>query len=126
MATVREGNKGVLLVVDVQVGVMREAWDAARIIKNLKRPVERARAQNVPVIWVQHADRDLAWENPNWLWVPELTPAEGETLIHRQFNSSFEQATPVSLRPGPRFVGTVRRRTWCVPSLRLAAPHAAG
>ena len=32
MATVREGNKGVLLVVDVQVGVMDESWDAARIV----------------------------------------------------------------------------------------------
>jgi len=91
MATVREGNKGVLLVVDVQVGVMREAWDAARIIKNLSRAVERARAQNVPVIWVQHADRDLAYGSPEWQWVPEVRPAAGETLIHKQFNSSFEQ-----------------------------------
>ncbi len=32
MATVREGSKGVLLVVDVQVGVMKDAWDAPRII----------------------------------------------------------------------------------------------
>jgi len=91
MATVREGNKGVLLVVDVQVGVMREAWDAARIIRNLSRAVERARAQNVPVIWVQHAGRDLAYGSPEWQWVPEVTPAEGETLVHKQFNSSFEQ-----------------------------------
>jgi hypothetical protein len=37
MATVREGNKGVLLVVDVQVGVMSESWDAPRVIKNLIR-----------------------------------------------------------------------------------------
>jgi hypothetical protein len=29
MATVREGNKDVLLVVDVQVGVMNEVWDGA-------------------------------------------------------------------------------------------------
>jgi nicotinamidase-related amidase len=93
MATVREGNKGVLLIVDVQVGVMREAWDAARIIRNLSRAVERARAQNVPVIWVQHADRDLVYGSPEWQWVPEVTPAEGETLIHKQFNSSFEQTS---------------------------------
>ena len=30
MATVREGNQGVLLIVDAQVGVMSEAWDAPR------------------------------------------------------------------------------------------------
>ena len=28
MATVRGGNKGVLIVVDVQVGVVGEAWEA--------------------------------------------------------------------------------------------------
>jgi hypothetical protein len=37
MATVREGNKAVLLVVDVQVGVMNEAWDAPRVIKNVSK-----------------------------------------------------------------------------------------
>lgn len=91
MATVRNGNKGVLLVVDVQVGVMSEAWDAARIIKNVARAVDRARAQRVPVIWVQHADTDLAHGSAEWQWVPELTPGEGEPLIDKRFNSSFEQ-----------------------------------
>ncbi len=94
MATVREGNQGVLLVVDVQVGVMSEAWDAPRIIKNVVRAVERARAQSVPVIWVQHSDEELVYGSPEWQWVPELVPAEGEPLIHKRFNSSFEQ-TPL-------------------------------
>ena len=48
MSTVREGNRPVLVVVDVQVGVLREAWDAARVIANVARAVERARAQDVP------------------------------------------------------------------------------
>jgi len=91
MATVREGSKGVLLVVDVQVGVMNDAWDAPRIIENVSRTVERARAQRVPVIWVQHADKDLPHGSPAWQWVPELTPAANEPLIHKHFNSSFEQ-----------------------------------
>jgi nicotinamidase-related amidase len=90
MATIRKGNKGVLLVVDVQVGVMSEAWDAPRIIKNVSRAVERARAQGVPVIWVQHSSSDLPHGSPQWQWVPELAPARSEPLIHKQFNSSFE------------------------------------
>ena len=76
MATVREGNKGVLLVVDVQVGVMSDAWDAPRVIKNVSRAVERARAQRVPVMWVQHADEDLVYGSPEWQWVPELRSAK--------------------------------------------------
>ena len=91
MATVRKGNQGVLLVVDVQVGVVADAWDAPRIVKNVARAVERARAQGVPVVWVQHADENLAYASLQWQWVPELVPAPGEPLIHKQFNSSFEQ-----------------------------------
>jgi nicotinamidase-related amidase len=91
VATVREGNKGVLLIVDVQVGVMSEAWDAPRIVKNVACAVERARVQGVPVIWVQQSDEELAYASPQWQWVPELVPEQGEPLIHKRFNSSFEE-----------------------------------
>ena len=91
MATVREGNKSILLVVDVQVGVMNNAWESPRIVKNVARAVERARAHGVPVLWVQHSDNELTYGSPEWNWVPELAPAEGEPLIHKRFNSAFEQ-----------------------------------
>ena len=91
MATVRGGNKAVLLVVDVQNGVMREAWEASRVVANIARAVERARGQGVPVIWVQHSDDELPHGSAEWQWVPELVPANGETLIHKRFNSSFEE-----------------------------------
>ena len=93
MATVRAGNKAVLLVVDVQAGVMSHSWDASRIVGNVSRAVDRARAQGIPVIWVQHADEDLRYGTPEWKWVPELVPAQGETLIHKHFNSSFEDTS---------------------------------
>jgi nicotinamidase-related amidase len=93
MATVRPGNQPVLLVVDVQVGVMNESWDAPRVVLNVARAVERARAQGVLVLWVQHADEQLRRDSPEWQWVPELVRARDEPLIHKQFNSSFEQTT---------------------------------
>lgn len=93
MASIREGNRGALMVVDVQAGVMRNAWDAPRVVKNVSRAVERARAQGVPVIWVQHSDNDLRHGSPEWQWVPELVPAAGEARIHKHFNSSFEETT---------------------------------
>ena len=91
MATIREGHKAVLLVVDVQVGVMQDAWDAPRVVKNVSRVVERARAASVPVLWVQHSDKELAYGSQAWQWVPELVPADDEPRIHKQFNSSFER-----------------------------------
>ena len=90
MATVRGGNQGVLVVVDVQVGVLRDAWDAERIVGNVARTVERARASGTPVLWVQHADDELTHGSPEWQWVPELVPAEGDVRIYKNFNSSFE------------------------------------
>ncbi|MBP7079730.1 MAG: isochorismatase family protein [Rhodocyclaceae bacterium] len=90
MATVREGSKGVLLVVDVQVDVVKAAWENQRVVGNVARAVERARDQKVPVIWVQHSDEDLPRGSAQWQWAPPLAPADGEVLIHKHFNSSFE------------------------------------
>lgn len=91
MAKIREGNNGVLMIVDVQVGVMKEAWDAPRVIRNVVLAAERARARGVPVIWVQHSDPNLVRESTEWQWVPELVPAEGESMVHKRFNSAFEE-----------------------------------
>ena len=90
MATVRAGKKKVLVVVDVQVGVMKEAWETPRVIGNIARSVESARAHDVPVIWVQHADEELVRESPEWQWVPELVPAPGERRVYKNYNSAFE------------------------------------
>lgn len=89
-----KGNQAVLIVVDVQVGVMQNLWDTPRIIQNIQTAVEKARAQHIPVIWVQHEEDGLDFNTPDWQIVPELVPAEGETRIYKKFNSSFEQ-TPL-------------------------------
>ena len=124
MATVRKGNKGVLLVVDVQVGVMSEAWEAARIIDNVSRAVDRARSQGVPVIWVQHSDNDLPYGSPQWQWVPELVPAKGEPLIHKSFNSSFEQTALEEelARLGATHIALAGAATnWCIRATAYGA-----
>jgi nicotinamidase-related amidase len=124
MATVREGNKGVLLVVDVQVGVMREAWDSPRIIENVSRAVERARARSVPVMWVQHADEDLVYGSAEWEWVPQLEPAEGEPLIHKRFNSSFEQTAleeELAKRGATHIALAGAATNWCIRATAYGA-----
>jgi nicotinamidase-related amidase len=124
MATVREGNKGVLLVVDVQVGVMRDSWDAARVIEKVSRLVDRARAEGVPVIWVQHADTELVRGSPEWRWVPELAPAAGEPLIHKRFNSSFEQTTlddELAKLGATHIVLAGAQTNWCIRATAHAA-----
>lgn len=124
MATVREGSVPVLLVVDVQNGVMRDAWDASCVIKNVSRVVERARIQSVPVVWVQHSDEDLPHGSQEWQWVPELVPARGEQLLHKHFNSSFEQT---SLEQDLAALGATHlmlagaATNWCIRATAYAA-----
>jgi len=90
MATVRSGNQAVLLIVDVQEGVMRDAWEGQRIIQNIQTALEKARSQAIPVIWVQHADDELVFGSPDWQIATGLAPAAGEEKIFKKFNSAFE------------------------------------
>ena len=124
MATVREGNKSVLVIVDMQVGVVNEAWDAPRVVKNVARTVERARDQGVPVIWVQHSSDELPHGSAPWQWVPELLPAAKETLIHKQFESSFEQTKLEDelARLGATHITLAGAMTnWCIRATAYAA-----
>lgn len=124
MATVREGDKAVLLVVDVQVGVVNTAWNAPQVIQNIVIAVEKARSQGVPVIWVQHADDELVYGSPEWQLAPELVPSEGETRIYKQFNSSFEQ-TPLEetlARFGATHIVLAGAATnWCIRATAYGA-----
>lgn len=124
MATIRDGSKGILLIVDVQNGVMGDAWDAPRVIRNVARTVERARDQAVPVIWVQHASDELPHGSPQWQWVPELKPAANEALIHKQFESSFEQTKLEEelTRLGATHITLAGAMTnWCIRATAYAA-----
>ena len=90
MATVRAGQGTVLMVVDVQVGVVSGKFDGPRVIATIGNLVERARARGTPVVWVQHDDDELVRDTAAWQWVPELQPASGELRIHKHYNSGFE------------------------------------
>ena len=124
MATVRNGNKSVLLVVDFQVGVVAGAWDASRIGANVARAVARARAQDVPVIWVQHEHDEMPRGSPQWQFAPELSPADGEFRVCKRYNSAFEE-TPLEAelaRLGASHIVLAGAMTnWCIRSAAYAA-----
>ncbi len=125
MATVREGYKKVLLVVDTQVGVLQNLWKAPQIIKNISIAVEKARHHNIPVIWVQHINSKLIQDNPEWQIVPELVPLEGEeTRINKKFNSSFEQTSleeTLAQLGATHIVLAGAATNWCIRATAYAA-----
>jgi hypothetical protein len=124
MATVRAGNQSVLLVVDVQVGVMREAWEADRILSNVSRAVARARLAGAPVIWIQHADAELVDGSPDWQWATEVKPEPAEPVIAKRFNSAFEQTTletTLAKLGAAKIVLAGAATNWCIRATAYAA-----
>ncbi len=124
MATIREGNQAVLLVVDVQVMVMRSVWEAPRIIKNINLAVEKAREQGAPVIWVQQTDEELVYGSPEWQLPPELSPREGETRLRKKYNSAFEQTlleTILSQLGATHVVLAGAATNWCIRATAYGA-----
>jgi nicotinamidase-related amidase len=108
-----------LLVVDVQNGVVDGSYRRDEVVANIKRLVDKARAERVPVVWVQHADDELVPGTPPWEYVPELTPAETEPLVHKRYGDSFEdtvlERVLAGLRVG-RLVVTGAQTDACVRS----------
>lgn len=90
MTSLPERPNTALMVIDMQRGVLADAYEVDRVIANIKTLVERARGEGVPVIWVQHADDELAEGSESWQYVDELQRLEGEPIVHKRFGDSFE------------------------------------
>lgn len=82
-----------LLVVDVQIDVIVNALDRDRVIANINTLIDTARAQKVPVIWVQHAGDNLVRGSDGWQYVGELQRLESEPLVHKMYGDSFEDTS---------------------------------
>jgi nicotinamidase-related amidase len=91
MSTLGNRPRTALLVVDVQNGVVGgEAHDRDAVVARIAGLVDRARREQVPVVWVQHADDDMVVGNEPWQIVPELDPAADEPHIEKIFGDAFE------------------------------------
>lgn len=90
MTTLADRPNTALLVVDVQNGVVAEAHERDTVVANVGSLVERARQEQVPVVWVQHSDEGLTRGSEEWRIVPELRPGEDEPLVEKNYGDSFE------------------------------------
>ncbi|WP_037671361.1 cysteine hydrolase family protein [Streptomyces griseus] len=90
MATLPDRQNTALLVIDVQKGVLAGAPRRDEVIANIGTLIASARAQDVPVIWVQHSDGELVRGSEDWQYVEELVRLESEPLVHKTWFDSFE------------------------------------
>ena len=93
MTTLENRPKTALLVVDVQNGNTTGAVNRDAVVSNVASLVEKARREEVPVVWVQHADDNLPRGSDEWRIVDELQPDESEPLVEKNYGDSFESTT---------------------------------
>src|SRR5215207_3846959 len=93
MTTLRNRPNTALLVVDVQNGVVGGAHERDAVVANIDTLVGKARRAQVPVVWVQHSDEQLARDSDDWRIVPELAPDDAEPLVEKHYGDSFEDTT---------------------------------
>ncbi len=90
MTTLSHRPNTALLVIDVQNGVVAGGHERERVVGNIGALVEQARAEQVPVVWVQHCDEGLEQGSDDWRIVDELSPGAGEPVVHKHYGDSFE------------------------------------
>ncbi len=93
MTTLQNRPNTALLVIDVQNGVVAGNHERDAVVANIAGLVEKARQEDVPVVWIQHSDDGLARGSGDWQIVPELKPGEGEPLVEKNYGDSFEDTT---------------------------------
>jgi len=93
MTTLQNRPNTAVIVIDVQNGVVADAYERDTVVANIGAVVEGARAADVPVVWVQHSSEHLPEGSEQWKIVPELSPDEREPLVPKRYPDSFEETS---------------------------------
>ena len=91
MTTLTERPNTALVVIDVQNDIMAGTHNRDRVIANIADLVEKARAEDVPVVWVQHSGDGMPKGSDGWRYVPELKQDESEPVVRKRYADSFEE-----------------------------------
>lgn len=90
MTTLENRPGTALLVIDVQNDVVARAYQRDEVVATIAELVERARAADVPIVWVQDEDEGRTKGSQEWEIVPELRPADSEPRVGKRYGDSFE------------------------------------
>src|SRR5258708_29226428 len=83
-----------LVIIDTQVGLVAGSYQGEEIVARISTLVEQARANDHPVIYVQHdgpKGHGLEAGTPRWHIHPAITPQAGELVVHKGSPDSFYQ-----------------------------------
>ncbi len=100
MTTLANRPNTALLVIDVQNGVVDGNYQRDSVVANVAILVDKARHEQVPVVWVQHSDEGLVRGSDSWRIVPDLAPGAAEPLVEKLYGDSFEDTSLESVLAG--------------------------
>ncbi len=83
--------KSALLVIDVQNGVVLNAFEKDVVVSQINRAIDSARTNNLPVIWVQHSEDEMPIGSHFWEIIPELVPEDHDGRVEKIHGSSFQE-----------------------------------
>ena len=81
-----------LVVIDVQKGIMQEAYQRDEILGRIDSLLTRARASGIPVIYVQHDESkgyELEVGTDAWQIHPAIAPQNGEPVVNKRASDAF-------------------------------------
>jgi nicotinamidase-related amidase len=90
MTTLAERPNTALLVIDVQNDIMAGTYNRDGVIANIVFLVDKARAEKVSIVWIQHSGDELPRGSDGWRYVAELTQEESEPVVHKRYSDAFE------------------------------------
>ncbi|WP_181782122.1 isochorismatase family protein [Pseudonocardia pini] len=82
-------GKTALLVIDVQQGNTAEGWDRDGVLGRIRGLIDRARADGVPVIWLQHEAGPFVPGSETWQIAEAVRPGAGDTVLGKRYLDSF-------------------------------------
>jgi nicotinamidase-related amidase len=90
-----------LLIIDVQEGLLADQdfpiYDADGLVTRLSAVIQKARAENVPIIYIQHCGSNeadpLHPSKPGWAIASSIAPQPGDIVVEKRNPDSFQETT---------------------------------
>lgn len=88
-----------LVIIDVQAGMFAEAelpYQSEQLLANINHLLAQARANDLPIIYVQHGSRAGSSLEPGtagWQIHPAIAPTAADLVVQKRFPDSFQETT---------------------------------
>jgi nicotinamidase-related amidase len=85
-------NDTALVIIDVQKGLINEAYQRDEVLEHINTLLAKARTAGTPVIYVQHdgpKGHGLEVGTDNWQISPAIAPRGGEPIVHKRASDAF-------------------------------------